>query len=382
VVYFLVDAMRYEMARDLGTTLEESGSVEIEAAAGMIPSITSLGMAALMPGADGTLKLLQKGNELVPSVGGTPLAVSKERMELLRGRYGDRFAEMTLGDVLSYKDKKLSQKIGQAELLVIRTQEIDSFGETSSLYHARKHMSSILGELVTATNRLAKQGFGTFVFAADHGHILLPEVAPGDVLQKPQGEWLLEKRRSFLGHATGAAPSGVLMFAAERLGIDASAPDLAVAAGFKVFTQGAGYFHEGLSLQECVVPVVVLHLSTPPAENGSGADVQIRYRSDKFTSRVIGLKLSFQSLFREPLVVRLEAYDGSGAKAKPVGEAADCDARDPNTGLVTIQPGREAQVPLRIEADFEGKSIEIRAIDPAGPGVVLARLQLKNAMAF
>ncbi len=382
VAYFLVDALRYEMARDLGTTLEESGSVQIQAAAGVIPAVTPLGMAALMPGADGTFKLVRKGNELVPSVGDTPLPGSKERMDFLRSRYGDRFAEMTLGDVLSFKEKKLGQKIGQAELLVVRSLEIDALGEGQNLYHARKHMSSVLGELVTATKRLAKAGFATFVFAADHGHVLLPEVAPGDVLQKPQGEWLMEKRRSLLGHASGVAPSGVLMFKAERLGIEGPAPDLAAAAGFNVFTQGAGYFHEGLSLQECVVPVVVLNLSAPAAEGGTKGEVQIRYRSDKFTSRVIGLKLFVHSLFREPLMVRLEAYDGAGPKATLVGEAADCDARDPTTGLLTLQPGQETQVPLRIGAEFEGTLIEIRAIDPTGPGFVFARLQLRNAVAF
>jgi len=380
VAYFLVDAMRYEMARDLGTTLEDTGAVRVEAAAGVLPSVTALGMAALMPGADGTFKLVSKGSSLVPSVADTPLPGSKERMDFLGDRYGDRFTDLTLGDVLSFKEKKLSQKVGSAELVVVRTQEIDAFGETN-LYQARKHMSGILGELLTATKRLAKLGFSTFVYAADHGHVLLPEVAAGDVLQKPAGNWLLEKRRSLLGQATGSA-SGVLMFKSGNLGIDAPAADMAIAAGFKVFVQGAGYFHEGLSLQECIVPIVVLNVSTPPAEGGAGSDVQIRYRSDKFTSRVIGLKLFFQSLFPEPLVIRLEAYEGSGAKAKQVGEAADCDARDPNTGLVTLPPGQETQVPLKVNADFEGKQIEIRAIDAAGPGVVLARLQLKNAVAF
>jgi hypothetical protein len=381
VVYFLVDSMRYEMARDLGVTFEEIGAVKVEAVAGVLPAVTALGMAALMPGADGTFKLVGKGDTLVPSVADTPLPRSNERMDFLRDRYGDRFAELTLGDVLSFKDKKLSQKIGSAELLVVRTYEIDNLGETTNLYHARKHMSGILGELFTVTKRLAKLGFGTFVYAADHGHVLLPEVAPGDVLQKPTGEWLLEKRRSLLGRATGSA-KGVLVFKAERLGINGPVADMAIAGGFKVFMHGAGYFHEGLSLQECLVPVIVLNVSTLPAEGVAGTDLQIRYRSDTFTSRVIGLKLFFQSLFREPLVLRLEAYDATGPKATLVGEAADCDARDPNTGLVTLLAGQETQVPLKVGADFEGKQIEIRAIDATGPGVVLARLQLKNAVAF
>ena len=128
-------------------------------------------------------------------------------------------------------------------------------------------MSGILGELVTAANRLTKLGFTTFVFAADHGHVLLPEIAPGDAIKKPPGDWSLEKRRRLLGHSTGPA-SGVLILKTDKLGIDAPVPEMAVARGFRVFTAGAGYFHEGISLQECVLPVVVFNaLSKSEARN-------------------------------------------------------------------------------------------------------------------
>ena len=68
----------------------------------------------------------------------------------------------------------------------------------------------------------------------------------------------------------------------------------------------------------------------------------------------------------------------AGRRAKLVGEAADCDARDPATGLITLQKGEETQVPLRLEDDFDGDEIEVRATTAAAPGVVLGRKQLKN----
>ncbi|TVS21061.1 MAG: PglZ domain-containing protein, partial [Planctomycetaceae bacterium] len=80
VVYLLVDSMRYEMARDLGAALEDLGAVRVEAVTGVLPAVTMIGMAALMPGADGTLRLVEKGDTLVPSVGGASLPDSKERM--------------------------------------------------------------------------------------------------------------------------------------------------------------------------------------------------------------------------------------------------------------------------------------------------------------
>jgi hypothetical protein len=237
-------------------------------------------------------------------------------------------------------------------------------------------MSHVIGELRSAAIRLANLGFQTLVFAADHGHMLVPEVLPGDVLPSPPGAWLLKKRRSLLGRAQGAAP-GVLMLPARDVGIVGPADDFAVATGFKTFKDGAGYFHEGLSLQECVVPVVVVRLQRAQA-TGGGERVTISYRSDRFTSSVIGLKLRLDaSLFNATLTVRLGAFDGSGPKARQVGQAAECDARDPATGEITLQAGVETPVPLVVDADFTGPRVEVRAIDPR-TGAVLHRLTLKN----
>jgi hypothetical protein len=155
---------------------------------------------------------------------------------------------------------------------------------------------------------------------------------------------------------------------------------MAVATGFRVFKSGSGYFHEGISLPECVLPLVVVNVAPAPDIGATSPEVSLHYRSDRFTSRVIGLNVFFNSLFDASLVLRLEAYDGSGSKAKVVGEAADCDARDPVTGLITLQRGQHTQIPLRLDDDFEGHAIEVRAIDASSPGVVLARLQLSNAV--
>ncbi|MBI3695575.1 MAG: PglZ domain-containing protein [Acidobacteria bacterium] len=256
-VYFLVDSMRYEMGRDLGTALDPFGPVSVTAAVTVLPTTTPCGMAALMPGADGTFTLVADGEDLAPAVAGRVLRNSADRMTLLRERYGDRFR-----DLLSMSQKRFQAVIGNADLVVVRTQEIDALGEGPSLYLARKLMSEILGEIRTATDRLVALGFDTFVYAADHGHMLLPEVAAGDVLRQPPGEWKKIKRRSMLGHSTARA-AGVMVLPAARMGIVGPVADFAVATGFKVFRAGEGYFHEGLSLAECLIPIVVLQAREP-----------------------------------------------------------------------------------------------------------------------
>lgn len=378
VAYFLVDAMRYEMGRDLAHILEPLGPVAVTAAASVLPTTTPCGMAALMPGADGAFSLVEDGDDVVPAVGGRALRTSSDRMNLLRERYGDRFRDITLGDLLSMPQKKLQATLGNADLVVVRTQDIDALGEGPSLYLARKFMTEILGELRTATDRLSSMGVDNFVFAADHGHVLLPEVAAGDVISEPAGDWKKSKRRCRLGASRAAAP-GVIVFRAEKVGIVGTFEELAVPSGFRVFTAGEGYFHEGVSLQECLIPVVTVQVRERTKAGSGGDQVEIRYRADHFTSRVVGLKVWFNALLGQTLTVRIEAYDGPTARAALVGEAADCDARDPNTRLVSLEKGKETQVPVRIHDDFTGPSIEVRAVDPT-TGTIFDRLKLKNAV--
>jgi PglZ domain len=381
--YFLVDALRYEMGRDLAEALEDFGSVSVDAAANVLPTTTPCGMAALMPGAESAYEYQLIGGDLVPVVAGTPLPGASERIAYLRKQFGDRYHDLTLGEILSTPQKKLGQRIASADFAVIRTQDIDAAGEGPSLFRARKVMSDVLGELRVAAQRLIGLGFQTLVFSADHGHVLLPEVPAGDVLPSPPGDWKARKRRSLLGKSLAQTP-GVLVLRSDHVGIVAP-PDLAdfaTASGFKTFQGGEGYFHEGLSLQECIVPVVVLRSSGAPASAAaaSGAEqVTIAYRSNRFTSSVIGLKLMLASspMFSDTVAVRLEAFASREAKAQIVGRAAECDAYDQRTGEVLLHAGQETQVPLSVESDFSGASIDIRATDPR-TGAVLGRLSLKN----
>lgn len=374
--YILVDGLRYEMGRDLTEALRDLGEVRVEGVASVLPTTTPCGMAALMPGADGAFSLVELRGELAPAIGATALPGIDERRALLASRYRDRLIDLTLEDVISIAPKKLRARIGVADLAIVRTQDIDELGESANLYRARQIMSNVIGELRDAAVRLADLGFQTLVFAADHGHMLVPEVLPGDVLSIPPGAWLLKKRRALLGRAQGSAP-GVLTLSARDAGIIGPVDDFAVASGFKTFRDGAGYFHEGVSLQECVVPIVVALPQRPQAASG-GERVTIGYRSDRFTSSVIGLKVELTaSLFNTELTIRLEVFDSSGPKARLVGQVAECDARNPATGEITLRAGTETPVPLVIDTDYAGPRVEIRAIDPR-TGVVLHRLTLKN----
>ena len=89
----------------MGEALAGSGEVEIGHAAGVVPTVTGCGMAALMPGADGMLRLGRKRWRAVPALGTRLLKTSADRMKLLAETYGDRFFEMTLDELLGSPKK-------------------------------------------------------------------------------------------------------------------------------------------------------------------------------------------------------------------------------------------------------------------------------------
>ncbi len=376
--FFLVDSLRYEMGRDLGEALIGTGEVEITHAAGVVPTVTGCGMAALMPGADGMLRLVEKDGGLLPALGTRLLKTSADRMKLLAETYGDRFFETTLDELLG-SPKKVAANVKNAELFVVRTQDPDAVAENLGAWRARRYLSDVIGDIAAAVRWVVSQGFDRVVITTDHGHMMLPEIPAGDIVQTPPGGWLENKRRCRLGSGLSGA-AGTITLKAGHVGIQGDVQEVCLPIGLRVFSDGEGYFHGGLSLQEAVVPVVVFRAGGEKPSSAGKPEIDIRYRSDKFTSRVVGLKFHLQGdKFGAAARVRIEAYDGTGAKAKVVGEAADCEARDEKTREVTLQANKEAPVPVLLDPDFDGVEIEIRVSDPQ-TRVVWAKRKLKNAM--
>jgi hypothetical protein len=303
-------------------------------------------------------------------------------MKLLSETYGDRFFETTLDELLG-SPKKIAANVKNAELFVVRTQDPDAIAENLGAWRARRYLSDVIGDIAIAVRWVMSQGFNRVVISADHGHMMLPEIPAGDVVQTPPGGWLENKRRCRLGSGLSGS-AGTVTLKAGHVGIQGDVQEVCLPIGFRVFSEGEGYFHGGLSLQEAVVPVVVFRAGREKPTASGKPEIDIVYRSDKFTSRVIGLtivyKLKQVGAFGDfPIVVRIDAYDGAGAKAKVIGEAADCEARDEKTREVSLKTDKEMPVLVLIDPDFNGPEIEIRVSDPR-TRVVWAKRKLKNTM--
>lgn len=378
IALLLVDSLRYEMGCDLAKALGELGSVTLQNAAASIPTITPVGMAALLPGASGALALRTVNGQLTPHLGATTLPNLEARRQVLQQKYGDRYTDLELGEFLSMAKATRQARVRDRNLIVVRDLRIDNLGETATLHEVRKHMHDLLGDIKDAALQLTKLGIRRIVVATDHGYLLFPEIRPEDVFSPPDGVWILAKRRALLG-AQLQARKGVTAINAASLGIQGDVEALATPRGYGVFSAGSGYLHGGLSLQECVVPL--LELQSAAASNTSewGSQVQITYHKDRFTSRALNLKALLIAMSpSESRRMRIEAYVGPETKATKVGEATECDARDDVTNEIVLHAGVEAAVPMLLDSEFSGDSIEIRATD--SDGIVLYRLELKNGM--
>lgn len=373
VAYFWIDAFRYDLAEQLATSASIRHSVALNSACAQLPTITKIGMAALLPGAGEDFRVAVQGDEMVPVVKGRVLPALPQRLDYIKEEVGpNRFAALELAELLATKN---FDHLNHVEVLIVRTSEIDQLGEKNPSYLIGL-LPGRVRDLQLALNRLADAGFGAAVLATDHGFCWFDSAGSGDAIPKPAGEWVEVKNRALIG--TGQPNAQVVCVETAQVGIRGDVARYVAARGLATFTKGVRYFHEGLSLQECVLPVVQVGLK-PSAKKTASALIELflTYRGAK-TGTVTTLRPSVEvslpasDLFQpSEMTFVLEGFDSAGNKK---AEAASSPHTDPATGEVRISGGQSIKVPVRIEEGFNGL-IELRAAHPA-TGEIFATLKL------
>ncbi|MCG5496105.1 PglZ domain-containing protein [Ectothiorhodospira variabilis] len=360
VAYFMVDALRYELGVALEKQLADDGAIEMQPSLVQLPSVTPVGMASLLPGADDLLALDKGEAGLIPMLDGKAVGSVAQRMDAFRRRYGQRFAEMRLEDFVRNKGPEIDP---ETDLLVLRSVEIDSHFENHP-ETAPAEITHALKRIRMAVNRLIEHGFHEVVIATDHGFYMNSHAGAGDVARKPQGDWLIVHDRCALGD--GSADDHHLVMETQRLGIRSNATKLAAPFTMAPYRTGLQYFHGGLSLQECVVPVIRMQLRSQEQPSVRRPSVSIRYKqgATRITTRVpvidVGVEAADMFSIEGSYEILLEAHDKKG---NVVGEARTTGPVNPATGTLTLQPGETVKVNLKMQMEFEGK-FKVKALDP------------------
>lgn len=364
VAYFMIDALRYELGAALEQQLAMDGVVQLSPAMAQLPTITLVGMASLLPEAGQQLYLLREGNTFVPMLGEYAVATVTQRMEVFRRRYGQRFQEARLEEFV--RNRVDIQP--NTDLLVLRAVEIDSQFENQP-DTAPNEISNALKRIRMAIHKLATAGFQDVIIATDHGFFLNTHVGAGDVCAKPQGDWVLTHERCALGE--GMVDTNHFSLPLSKAGIRGDFSKFAAPRTLAAYRKGMTYFHGGVSLQECIVPVLTLQLKPQAQPSISKATIKLTYKNGakSITTRVPVLEIQAddQDLFSagSDFEVLIEAYNN---KNEVVGEAKRGGVVNPATGTVTLKPGEKVQVTLKMQMEFEGK-FKVKALNPKTGGV-------------
>ncbi len=353
VAYMMVDAMRYELGQMLNELLQRYQG-ELTAYASAMPSITPVGMAALLPDATNQLLTVTDG-KLQVTYKGKAVMVPTDREQILKDRYGDRFARIAFED--AFKKKQLPKT---ADLLVITHTAIDSLLEsnTTSLQMVDKYIR----QLEMLTEKLVQQGFTDIFFATDHGFFLFNGDRAGYVCEKPiGGEWNNIHERLLVGKGK-PNHDGLLGCSTQDLLMPMDNPmDVCLPDSTACFMQNMKYFHGGMSLQECVVPVLHIRSNVASAGTGTSLTVELKPKRTTIQNRIFRVDLAvLGDMFDsdQSATVRIEIVDDL-KKRNAVGILSKSD-----TGMMEIQSGGIYPLSLRLTDDApEVGEIHILCVD-------------------
>ena len=368
VAYFFVDAMRFEMGVELVRQLEGTKDLTIRPAIAALPTITPVGMAALLPGASASFSVVERKGKLAASIEGTEMTGLTERLKFLKAKVPD-VTDVALGKLLGSSPSKLIKAIRDVSLVVVRSQEIDALGENVDELTARAAMEGVIGNVARAIRKLASAGIENFVVTADHGHQF--SIRKGDDMKtdNPGGDTVDIHRRCWIGHG-GATPPGTVRASGAELGYDTDL-DFVFPSGLGVFKAGGGLsFHHGsMSLQEIIVPVISLRIPVQGARAPAEKIAQLLGVPHNVTNRTFGVRILMTGdLFRaEPAAVRVVLISGN-EQVGHAGMAIGGDL-DRESGILHVNPNTAANIGMMLTRD-DCDSVRVVVLDPVTDAVL------------
>ena len=341
VAYILVDALRFEMGVELSERFPGTAEVSMRHALGALPSITPIGMAALQPGASGSFSVVEQGGKLGSLIDGVFLANLAARRRFASARV-PQLVDFSLDEFLSLSLARLARKLEGAQVVVIRSQEIDQAGESTATRQARRVMDEVLGDIASAVQKLAKLGVEHSIVTADHGHLFFGADRDESMkVDSPGGHTVELHRRCWIGRG-GATPAACTRVTAASLGYDSDL-DFVFPAGIGVFKAGGdlAYYHGGATLQEIVIPVLTIRMAAPVGLKSAEGKLDVSGAPLAITNRIFTVGLRGDLFAGERLVRPLLVSGGRqvGTVGMVIGaelqEATGCVQLKPD-GLVTV----------------------------------------------
>jgi len=254
----IVDAMRYEMGKEMFSMLNEIENKTIVPLIASIPTVTEFGMASLLPNGN-TKLIINEENDTIKIMDGNfnyPLNNKSERIRFFLEISCGNGVVKNLNEIIDIPMNSLKGEFENKDRILIFSNEIDEAGhiEDSSI----QMFPGLLNKIKSAIKKLVQIDIEKIVVVADHGFILTSGLEEWMKVDIPKDmDNIVKKRRYTISrnrvegnYITKSAYSvnynGDLYFNFPR--------------GINVFPVSGGikFHHGGISLQELLVPVIVI----------------------------------------------------------------------------------------------------------------------------
>ncbi|WP_409966858.1 BREX-1 system phosphatase PglZ type A [Bengtsoniella intestinalis] len=303
IVVVISDGLRYESAVELNAQLNrgQKGVSELEVMLGVLPSVTALGMASLLP--HKTIAYTEKGDV---EVDGISSKGTENRGKILR-QYKAESIAVQFDDMIDLSKQEMGELFAGKKLIYIYHNVVDARGDNASTEHeVFDATEKTFGDVDKLVRKLRNTISAiNILITADHGYLYRrTKLEQRDKTSKEADNVLAGGRRYLVSRAESDR-QGTQCFSLGYL--NRSTADLFATVPraincFKVQGAGSCYVHGGTSLQETVIPV-------------------IRFKSDKNLRQSMGAKkvsLDLTNLSRKitNVITHLTFFQGQSVDEK------------------------------------------------------------------
>lgn len=355
--YFMVDALRFEMGKQLAESLDsKTASVVVKARLAELPTVTEVGMNVLAPVArNGALAIDLKDDRIAGFRAGAARVDSpKSRQKAIAERIGGATCPfLTLEELVDRDPTSIKKSIARADLILVHCEGIDKAGEKGV---GLAVFDRELQNLRAAWRLLYEAGVRQFVFTADHGFLLHDEATRAP---KRHGKQTDPQRRHVITDQR-RDQDGEVVVASTDLGYEGQPffitfPE--TAAPFDRGDRTKDFVHGGNSLQERVIPVITV--KQRHAAGGESASYVVQAQLGVPVAGMHCLKakllvanqaqLSYGS--RAEIELALEAAEGTDVAV----EVCDVHAARFANGAIYATLDQELTVYFRLSGNIEGR---------------------------
>lgn len=289
------DALRYEVASELQEVIQKEirGETSLEAQFGVLPSITRLGMAALLP-LSSKLELIPGSDDVLLNGLSTKGMLARQKVLTQNSRI--EATVLDAKDLLAMSTEDGRSVVQPYRLIYIYHNVIDAIGDKAP---SERQVLSACGQAVSELLRLVKKICNSIngtnvIITADHGFLYQRRpIQEADKRPLPSSEAVLESKRRYLLAREWVSDSTLLHFSLPYA--ENSVVAIVPRGSLRFAVQGAGaqFVHGGASLQEVCVPVISYHHQRAKGDEGPArkVGVQVSARVRRVTNNRFSLTL-------------------------------------------------------------------------------------------